>query len=130
MWRLPHATPRDTSRSATTLLACLNHLLLTYGQDMRASLPLVARALHPYLRRAWAAGGRQPRLREALVCYCRVMLQLGALQQQGAQGRAGGGRGGAGGGDALGDVLQLVVQEFDADGFKWWVQHVPLSTCW
>jgi hypothetical protein len=62
------------------VLALLTTFLAGWGRDLPASaLAGLHGALRPWLRHAWGAS-RQPRLREALACYCRLQLQLGGVQ--------------------------------------------------
>lgn len=82
-------------------LSAVDAFLLRNGRDVAAALPALHDALHGGLLRG---GGRDPRLRDAVLAYLRTQLALGTLRGSWRQ---------------LDDVREWVERELSQPGFKW-----------
>ncbi|WIA41126.1 hypothetical protein OEZ86_004752 [Tetradesmus obliquus] len=99
---------RRYGRIDVQLLASLNGLLLSYGEELRPTIATLHRPLQQYVKQAW--GERNVRFKEALLCYCRLAVTLGGLQPK-----------------AQAELLALINRDIGADGLVWDLQGSKLQ---
>ncbi|KAK9825683.1 hypothetical protein WJX81_003257 [Elliptochloris bilobata] len=76
---------QEDSRITSTSLGALNAFLLANGADVAAGAPALHAAARPLLARCWrGARARDPRLRDCLVTYLGIQVQLGGLEDANA----------------------------------------------